>query len=208
MCLINVLYSSGAPPDVTRGTPTSHAPEDTDSIGDELLAFVEQDKSRTERIKRRYNDSSETNDQASAIEKKNKNNNNNNNNKEETAEDVENEDEEDDELNDYGFNKRPSVRGIKAQFSSTNDIVQQIRARTISNVFAEATEDAAGVENSIHRLNGTHKIDDIYQSLAETTLSMNSGQERAAYINSTLPRSLGKTFIYTKQVSTFWHFPL
>lgn len=35
--------------------------------------------------------------------------------------------DEDDEHDDYGFNRRPSVRGIKPRFSSTNEILQQIQ---------------------------------------------------------------------------------
>jgi hypothetical protein len=34
---------------------------------------------------------------------------------------------DDDEQNDYGFNKRPSVRGIKPRFGSTNEILQQMQ---------------------------------------------------------------------------------
>nr|XP_022914286.1 uncharacterized protein LOC111424825 [Onthophagus taurus]XP_022914287.1 uncharacterized protein LOC111424825 [Onthophagus taurus] len=35
--------------------------------------------------------------------------------------------EEDDEHDDYGFNRRPSVRGIKPRFGSTTEILQQIQ---------------------------------------------------------------------------------
>lgn len=35
--------------------------------------------------------------------------------------------EEDDEHDDYGFNRRPSVRGIKPRFGTTNEILQQIQ---------------------------------------------------------------------------------
>ncbi|KAK9869598.1 hypothetical protein WA026_003346 [Henosepilachna vigintioctopunctata] len=35
--------------------------------------------------------------------------------------------EEDDEHDDYGFNKRPSVRGIKPRFGTTTQIIQQIQ---------------------------------------------------------------------------------
>lgn len=37
--------------------------------------------------------------------------------------------DEDDEHNDYGFNKRPSVRGIKPRFGTTNEILQQMQAQ-------------------------------------------------------------------------------
>ncbi|PSN52759.1 hypothetical protein C0J52_07497 [Blattella germanica] len=68
---------------------------------DELALFVEQDAGRIERIKQRYNDT---------------NNNNNNNDK-------------DDEHDDYGFNRRPSVRGIKPRFGSTTEILQQMQSQ-------------------------------------------------------------------------------
>lgn len=56
-------------------------------IQDELAAFVQQDASRIERIKKRYG----------AAESINTNNASGS----------------DDEHDDYGFNRRPSVRGIK-----------------------------------------------------------------------------------------------
>uniref|UniRef100_W8AB44 Uncharacterized protein n=2 Tax=Ceratitis capitata TaxID=7213 RepID=W8AB44_CERCA len=64
---------------------------------DELAAFAQQEANRTEKIKKRYT---------------NENSNNSS---------------DDDEQNDYGFNKRPSVRGIKPKFSSTNEILQQMQ---------------------------------------------------------------------------------
>lgn len=76
---------------------------------DELAAFAQQDAPRTERIKKRY--SSETS--ASAPNS--------------------NAGSDDDEQNDYGFNKRPSVRGIKPRFSSTNEIIQQMQAQLSTN---------------------------------------------------------------------------
>lgn len=41
----------------------------------------------------------------------------------------ENATEEDDEHDDYGFNRRPSVRGIKPRFGSTTEILQQIQSQ-------------------------------------------------------------------------------
>lgn len=72
---------------------------------DELAAFAQQEALRTERLKKRY--SAETS--ASAPNS--------------------NAGSDDDEQNDYGFNKRPSVRGIKPRFSSTNEIIQQMQAQ-------------------------------------------------------------------------------
>lgn len=72
---------------------------------DELANFAQQEAVRTERLKKRY--SAETS--ASAPNS--------------------NAGSDDDEQNDYGFNKRPSVRGIKPRFSSTNEILQQMQAQ-------------------------------------------------------------------------------
>ncbi|KAK5646938.1 hypothetical protein RI129_005402 [Pyrocoelia pectoralis] len=73
-------------PDVVVGTPSAS------ESGDELAMFVQQDASRIERIKKKYQ-----------------------------------QDSEDDEHDDYGFNKRPSVRGIKPRFGTTTEILQQIQ---------------------------------------------------------------------------------
>ncbi|XP_037931215.1 uncharacterized protein LOC119666025 [Teleopsis dalmanni] len=64
---------------------------------DELTAFAYQEVSRTEKLKKRY-----INDNLNVSS-------------------------DDDEQNDYGFNKRPSVRGIKPKFNSTNEILQQMQ---------------------------------------------------------------------------------
>lgn len=72
---------------------------------DELAAFAQQEATRTERLKKRYSaeaSASAPNSNAGS---------------------------DDDEQNDYGFNKRPSVRGIKPRFSSTNEILQQMQAQ-------------------------------------------------------------------------------
>lgn len=117
------------PPDVTKGTPIGGMSIDANELPDELLAFVEQDKTRTERIKKRYDvvedrhDSSSMN--GSIVESNGK---------------IVNcgmEDDDDDETNDYGFNRRPSVRGIKSQSeSSEDDLLEQIRSRISANALA------------------------------------------------------------------------
>ncbi|XP_063236069.1 uncharacterized protein LOC134538575 [Bacillus rossius redtenbacheri] len=86
-------------PDLVVGTQT-----DINGGGavDELALFVQQDAGRIERIKKRYglNSSGGT----------------------PTASD-------DDEHDDYGFNRRPSVRGIKPRFCSTSEILKQMQSQ-------------------------------------------------------------------------------
>lgn len=72
---------------------------------DELAAFVQQEGARTERLKKRYSTETSTSAPASGAGS------------------------DDDEHNDYGFNSRPSVRGIKPRFGSTNEILQQMQAQ-------------------------------------------------------------------------------
>lgn len=67
---------------------------------DELASFAQQEANRLDRIKKRYSSESAP---ASGVNS------------------------DDDEQNDYGFNKRPSVRGIKPRFGSTNEILQQMQ---------------------------------------------------------------------------------
>lgn len=67
---------------------------------DELASFAQQESNRLDRIKKRYSSESAP---ASGVNS------------------------DDDEQNDYGFNKRPSVRGIKPRFGSTNEILQQMQ---------------------------------------------------------------------------------
>ncbi|XP_055634479.1 uncharacterized protein LOC129774670 isoform X2 [Toxorhynchites rutilus septentrionalis] len=72
---------------------------------DELAAFVQQEGARTERLKKRYSTETSTSAPASGAGS------------------------DDDEHNDYGFNSRPSVKGIKPRFGSTNEILQQMQAQ-------------------------------------------------------------------------------
>lgn len=72
---------------------------------DELANFAQQESVRTERLKKRYSAEASVSAPNS------------------------NAGSDDDEQNDYGFNKRPSVRGIKPRFSSTNEILQQMQAQ-------------------------------------------------------------------------------
>ena len=147
--------NAGGPPDVTRGTPTGSGPETGDATTDELLAFVEQDKSRTERIRRRYSEiEQDTNPLPSCHCNEDSSfstsgvaaggllttvtdhaSGNTNEISSKTSED-----DEDDELNDYGFNRRPSVQGVKPQFESTSEIVRQLRSRSaVPAAIAEKT---------------------------------------------------------------------
>ncbi|XP_015124437.1 uncharacterized protein LOC107046347 [Diachasma alloeum] len=188
------------PPDVTKGTPTGTGPDPPDATADELLAFVEQDKTRTERLKRKYD--TEEHQELS----KNRDNNS-------TI------DDEDDELNDYGFNARPAVRGIKPQFQSTPEIVRELRSQacpaSLTNeplvlsppwcsydpdnseknvIFGKESEElTGGHDNTIKRINTMQKqIDDIYQTIAETTVSVQETINRGSYLESTLPRMIPK----------------
>lgn len=87
----------GGPDEVRKVAPDVIAGTPGQEQQDELAAFAQQEANRTEKIKKRYT---------------NENSNNSS---------------DDDEQNDYGFNKRPSVRGIKPKFSSTNEILQQMQ---------------------------------------------------------------------------------
>ncbi|KAL1494266.1 hypothetical protein ABEB36_009890 [Hypothenemus hampei] len=70
--------------------------------GDELAMFVQQDAGRIERIKKKYQPAESKQESNKATE-------------------------DDDENDDYGFNRRPSVRGIKPRFGTTTEILQQIQ---------------------------------------------------------------------------------
>lgn len=98
-------------PDVIAGTPGQES--------DELAAFAQQDASRTERIKKRY---SGEQPQQSIGGKMAPGGGGVPGNSGAAS-------DEDDEHNDYGFNKRPSVRGIKPRFGTTNEILQQMQAQ-------------------------------------------------------------------------------
>ncbi|KAF7988538.1 hypothetical protein HCN44_001111 [Aphidius gifuensis] len=250
--------NSCGPPDVTRGTPTGNGPESQDATNDELLAFVEQDKTRTERLKRRYDTDDQQQQQQQqqhdcSILKNYDNNNSNNinnngnddnsNNNNNNNDNNINNDDDDDELNDYGFNKRPSVCGIKPKTDENNDIIirkinshctipssttiineQQIRPLNLTswqyyehdsldkniqyvddtngNICIDKIHD--GRDNTIKRINTMQRqIDDIYQTIAETTVSVKaktmdrcaSYHETTSSSSSTLPRNLSRCSI-------------
>ena len=190
-------YRNSGPPDVTRGTPTSIGPDSGDA-SDELMAFVEQDKSRTERIKRRYNDVDDRHEGTAVDGEVNENGKE----KKSTV------DDDDDELNDYGFNRRPAVRGIKPRFGTTEEIVQQLRSRSVAATsfpdrtglpaqwafYENSTDNSERQEsfvddgnsenyrvtfnsennegNTINRINTMQRqINDIYQTIADTPVS-------------------------------------
>lgn len=113
--LLNEDESKKVAPDVIAGTPGQES--------DELAQFAQQEASRTERIKKRY--SGEQPHQmagggtaAAAAAKSSQSTPNSGAGS-----------DDDDEQNDYGFNKRPSVRGIKPRFGTTNEILQQMQAQ-------------------------------------------------------------------------------
>ncbi|XP_037041361.1 uncharacterized protein LOC119078050 isoform X3 [Bradysia coprophila] len=106
---------------------------------DELAAFAQQEALRTERLKKRY--SAETS--ASAPNS--------------------NAGSDDDEQNDYGFNKRPSVRGIKPRFSSTNEILQQMQAQ-----LSTPTHPQTQVQQQIEHSNTLPKTHNHAMQLAAT----------------------------------------
>ncbi|XP_043463830.1 uncharacterized protein LOC122499505 isoform X2 [Leptopilina heterotoma] len=210
-------YRNAGPPDVTRGTPTSIGPDSGDA-SDELMAFVEQDKTRTERIKRRYNDVDERHEGTSV-----------DGDVKENGKDKKGcvDDDEDDELNDYGFNRRPAVRGIKPQFGTTEEIVQQLRTRSVAatshpdrtslpphwtfydnstdnngekqesfvdDASSETYKTVFNGENSgnhtINRINNMQRqIDDIYQTIADTSVNVQA-LERSYVDGNTLPRTM------------------
>lgn len=95
--------SQGTGDEVRKVAPDVIAGTPGQEQQDELAAFAQQEANRTEKIKKRYG-----NEPVNPKENKEINS-------------------DDDEGNDYGFNKRPSVRGIKPKFSSTNEILQQMQ---------------------------------------------------------------------------------
>lgn len=101
-------------PDVIAGTPGQET-----SQQDELAAFAQAEAKRTEQLKKRYagmDGSSSSASQQSAAQSQSAASS------------------DDDEQNDYGFNKRPSVRGIKPKFSSTNEILAQMQEQLTQHV--------------------------------------------------------------------------
>lgn len=83
-------------------------PAGDSNINDELASFVEQDASRIENIKKRYSVGTNSSSMAGS----------------------------DDENDDYGFHRRPSVKGIKPRFGSTNEILQQMQSQLEPPVIA------------------------------------------------------------------------
>lgn len=88
---------------------------------DELASFAQQEANRLEKIRKRY-----SSDSAPAS----------------------NVNSDDDEQNDYGFNSRPSVRGIKPRFGSTNEILQQMQDQ-----LAQATPNVSDLLINVRSLN-------------------------------------------------------
>lgn len=86
-------------PDVVAGTQT---PGSSHRGQEELAAFVQQDSSRLEKIRKRYMPASATTATAAA-------------------------DDEDDENDDYGFNRRPEVHGIRSGFSAQITIKNHVQ---------------------------------------------------------------------------------
>lgn len=73
---------------------------------DELATFAQQEQSRTEKLRKRYSTENPASAPASSAAS-----------------------DDDDEQNDYGFNKRPQVKGIKQRFGSTNEILQEMQSQ-------------------------------------------------------------------------------
>lgn len=92
-------------PDVIAGTPGQEQ-------NDELAAFAQQEATRTERIKKRYNA------EPAAISAPNSNGGS-----------------DDEEHNDYGFNHRPSVRGIKPR--SNEEMLEEMQAQLTNATLAK-----------------------------------------------------------------------
>lgn len=90
-------------PDVIAGTPGQEQ-------NDELAAFAQQEATRTERIKKRYNQESTA---IASVPTSNAGS------------------DDDDEQNDYGFNHRPSVRGIKPR--SNEEMLEEMQTQLSSS---------------------------------------------------------------------------
>lgn len=76
-------------------------PAGNSNINDELASFVQEGAIRIENLKKRYSVGTSNSSTAGS----------------------------DDENDDYGFHHRPSVKGIKSKFGSTNEILQQIQSQ-------------------------------------------------------------------------------
>lgn len=90
-------------PDVIAGTPGQEP-------HDELAAFAQQEAGRTERIKKRYNTEQSM---MTSVPTSNAGS------------------DDDDEQNDYGFNHRPSVRGIKPR--SNEEMLEEMQSQLSSS---------------------------------------------------------------------------
>lgn len=105
-------------PDVIAGTPGQEQ-------NDELAAFAQQEATRTERIKKRYNNNNTETNSTVSVPTSNAGS------------------DDDDEQNDYGFNHRPSVRGIKPR--SNEEMLEEMQSQLSS---ASATKPPPVSENS------------------------------------------------------------
>lgn len=99
---MSALSETTSPPDRSAGTEQSK--QGSQQQVDELALFVQRDASRIDRIRKRYSLNSSSSHAAGS-------------------------DGEDDEHDDYGFNRRPSVRGIRPRFGTTQEIVNQVRVK-------------------------------------------------------------------------------
>lgn len=109
-------------PDVVAGTQT---PGQTQCRQEELAAFVQQDSGRLEKIRKRYMPPAQTSNAGAA-----------------TAED------DDDENDDYGFNRRPEVHGIRSGFSAQITIKnnQQPPPQRPRSYYGEPARQSPGLE--------------------------------------------------------------
>lgn len=109
-------------PDVVAGTQT---PGQTQCRQEELAAFVQQDSGRLEKIRKRYMPPAQTSNAGAA-----------------TTED------DDDENDDYGFNRRPEVHGIRSGFSAQITIKnnQQPPSQRPRSYYGEPARQSPGLE--------------------------------------------------------------
>lgn len=109
-------------PDVVAGTQT---PGQSQCRQEELAAFVQQDSGRLEKIRKRYMPPAQTSNAGAAA-----------------AED------DDDENDDYGFNRRPEVHGIRSGFSAQITIKnnQQPPSQRPRSYYGEPARQSPGLE--------------------------------------------------------------